>query len=64
LGLTQSAVALALASFGAGSMVAALALPRLLEKLTDRAAMLGGIGVMVVGLFAGIFVSGHSSLMA
>ena len=31
-GLTQSAVALALASFGAGSMVAALVLPRLLEK--------------------------------
>jgi len=64
LGLSQSAVALALASFGAGSMVAALALPRLLEQLTDRTAMLGGIGVMVVGLFAGIFVSGHSSLMA
>lgn len=63
LGLTQSAVALALASFGAGSMVAALVLPRLLEKLNDRTAMLGGIGLMVVGLFAGIFVVGHASLM-
>ena len=64
LGLTQSAVALALASFGAGSMLAALALPAMLEKLTDRTAMLGGIGVMVAGLFAGIFVVGHIPLMA
>ena len=64
LGLTQSAVALALASFGAGSMVAALVLPRLLEKLTDRTVMLGGIGVMVVGLFVGTLVVGHASLMA
>ena len=63
LGLTQSAVALALASFGGGSMLAALALPRLLVKLSDRTAMLGGIGVMVVGLFAGVFVVGHASLM-
>jgi MFS family permease len=62
-GLTQSAVALALASFGAGSMVAALGLPRLLEKWSDRTAMLGGIGVMVVGLFAGNLVVGHTSLM-
>ena len=63
LGLTQRAVALALASFGAGSMVAALVLPRLLEKLTDRSVMLGGIGVMVAGLFAGTLVVGHASLM-
>ncbi|MDP3810875.1 MAG: MFS transporter [Hydrogenophaga sp.] len=63
LGLTQSAVAWALASFGAGSMVAALVLPRLLEKLTDRSVMLGGIGVMVAGLFAGTLVVGHASLM-
>jgi MFS family permease len=63
MGLSQSAVALALASFGAGSMVAALALPQLLEKLSDRTAMLGGIGLMVVGLFAGIFVVGQASLM-
>lgn len=64
LGLTQSAVALALASFGAGSMVAALALPRLLDKLADRSVMLGGIGLMVVGLFAGTWVVGQAALMA
>lgn len=62
-GMTQSAVALALASFGAGSMVAALGLPRLLEKLSDRTAMLGGIVVMVTGLFSGMFVGGPVSLM-
>jgi MFS family permease len=64
LGLTQSAVALALASFGAGSMVAALVLPRLLEKLADRRVMLGGIGLLVAGMFAGTLVVGHASLMA
>ena len=64
LGLSQSAVALALASFGAGSMVAALSLPRLLEKLADRSVMLGGIGLMVAGMFVGTLVVGHASLMA
>ncbi|MBS3910982.1 MAG: MFS transporter [Hydrogenophaga sp.] len=63
LGLTQIAVAQALASFGAGSMVSALVLPRLLEKLVDRSVMLGGIGLMVAGLFAGIWVVGPVSLM-
>ncbi len=63
LGLTQSAVALALASFGAGSIVAALALPSLLNKMEDRRVMLGGIGLLVVGMFAGILVMGQGSLM-
>ncbi len=63
-GLTQSAVAMGLASFGAGSMVAALALPRLLEKLADRPVMLSGIGLMVAGLYAGTLVVGQTSLMA
>lgn len=63
-GLTQSAVAWALASFGAGSMVAALVLPRLLEKLADRSVILGGIGLMVAGMFAGTWVAGHTSLLA
>lgn len=64
LGLTQSAVALVLASFGTGSMVAALVLPRLLEKRTDRSVMLGGIGLMVAGMFTGTLVAGHAPLMA
>lgn len=61
--MNQSAMALALASSGAGSMVAALVLPQLLEKLPDRTAMLGGIGLMIVGLFAGVFVEGNAALM-
>ena len=37
---SETDVAYALAAFGGGSMVAALGLPRLLERLTDRAVML------------------------
>jgi MFS family permease len=64
LGLTQNAVALVLASFGAGSMIAALALPRLLDKLTDRTVMLSAIGLLVVAMFAGVWVTHQSTLMA
>ena len=39
-GGSDTEVAYALAAFGGGSMVAALALPRLLERLADRAVML------------------------
>ena len=63
MGLTQSAVALALASFGAGSMIAALILPSLLSKLTDRSVMLSGVGLLVVGMFAGTLMIGQYSLM-
>ncbi|WP_018390381.1 MFS transporter [Ancylobacter sp. FA202] len=53
LDLDQSATALALAAFGGGSMVAALLLPRLLETVPDRTAMLAGAGVLVAGLLVG-----------
>ena len=52
-GLTQSAVAAALAAFGAGSMAAALALPRLLERWQDRTVMLAAIAVLVLMLLLG-----------
>ncbi|HCL4101633.1 TPA: MFS transporter, partial [Pseudomonas aeruginosa] len=52
-GLPQTSTATALMAFGAGSMLVALILPRLLERLNDRIAMLCGGGVLVVGLFAG-----------
>lgn len=45
-------VALALAVFGAGSMAAALALPRVLEKTPDRIVMLFGATGLVAGLMA------------
>lgn len=42
LGLSESAVAVALAGFGGGSMLAAFALPPLLQKIEDRKVMLTG----------------------
>ena len=50
LGLTDEALALTLAAFGAGSMVAALGLPRLLEKHSDRRVMLIGTAGMTLAL--------------
>ncbi|HHZ8329675.1 TPA: MFS transporter [Pseudomonas aeruginosa] len=58
LGLSQRDMALALAVFGAGSMTAALFLPRLLDRAPDRIAMLVGSAILVVGLLAGYAVSG------
>ena len=57
LKLTQNATALALAAFGAGSMLVALCLPRLLDKLPERKVMLGGAVLLVVGLFTGPIAS-------
>lgn len=51
LGLPQSAMAVALAAFGAGSMVAALALPSLLERWPDRWVMLLGVLALAWVLF-------------
>jgi H+ antiporter protein len=52
-GLSQGDTALALAAFGAGSMLAALALPRILDHVPDRAVMLAaGTGLAVATLLA------------
>lgn len=50
LGLSDSALAWTLFSFGAGSMAAALVLPRLLDALPDRPVMIGGAVLMVASL--------------
>ena len=50
LDLGAPQVALAFAGFGAGSIVAALLLPRILERLEDRPVMLGGGGVMILAV--------------
>lgn len=52
LGLPASDVAIALAVFGGGSMLAALALPRLLERIGDRAVMLPAAAAIAVLLLA------------
>ena len=48
LGLDASALAWTMFAFGAGSMLAALALPRLLDRVPDRPVMVGGAGLMIV----------------
>lgn len=52
LGLGQSAMAITLAAFGGGSMLAALLLPRLLERVSDRTVMLSAASAMTVTLAA------------
>lgn len=48
LGLAESKVALALATYGAGSMLAALMLPKLLNHISDRSVMLAGASLAVL----------------
>jgi MFS family permease len=50
LGLGAPQVALAFAGFGAGSIMAALLLPRLLERIRDRPLMLGGAALMILSV--------------
>lgn len=56
-GMTQTATALALACFGSGSMLVALLLPRLLERVPERPAMLVGAGLIAVGLLTGFLLA-------
>ena len=51
---TETDTALALAGYGFGSMLAALALPRILKKHPDRRFMLAGGGLLVLGLLGGM----------
>lgn len=62
-GLDQRATALALACFGAGSVLAALGLPRVLERLADRTVMLGGAGLLCVGACLAIGVPNYGWLL-
>ncbi len=63
-GLGEQATAWALAVFGAGSIFAALALPRLLEGRQDRTVLLSGALVMSLALGAGaFFVRDYGSLL-
>lgn len=55
-GRGETAVTLATGLFGAGSMAVALMLPRLMDRLPDRAVMLTGAGVMSVMLAAGAYL--------
>ena len=52
LGLSDSALAWTMFAFGTGSMLAALALPRILDHAPDRPVMIGGASLMVLTLLA------------
>jgi len=61
LGLPESALAWTMFAFGAGSMLAALILPRILDRIADRPVMLAGAVLMVatlLGLAASVSLSG------
>lgn len=59
LGLGQREVALTLAAYGGGSMMAALLVPRLLDRISDRAMMIAAAAMLTIGLgaMAALFAS-------
>ena len=63
LGGAESDTALALAAAGAGSMVVALLLPRLLDTRPDRPFMLAGGALLGLGLLLGLTTPGLAALL-
>ena len=63
LGRDASDVAWALGASGAGAMLAALLLPRLLDRVSDRPVMLGGGLVLAIGLALAAVVGGFHALL-
>jgi MFS family permease len=61
--LGEPQVAIALSAFGAGSMVAALLLPRVLEIVADKPMMLLGGGFLTGGLFAGPWLGSFTAMV-
>lgn len=65
LGLAQRDVAIAFAAYGGGSILAALLLPRLLDRISDRTIMTGAaatLSVGLAGLAVGLPIAGPASL--
>lgn len=62
-GLQQEQTAWALAAFGAGSMIAALVLPRLLENVSDRLVMLLGTAILIPGLATAAVIPAYLALL-
>lgn len=62
-GRAQADVALALAFYGGGSMLAALVLPKLLDRLPERPLMLGAAGALtaILAVLSTLFASGQAS---
>lgn len=64
MALGPSQVALAFAAFGAGSILAALLVPRLLTRVADRGLMLAGAGLMAVAVAGVSAVATLAGLLA
>ncbi|HQT51008.1 MAG: MFS transporter [Acidovorax sp. 17-64-282] len=62
-GLTQTATAIALACFGAGSMLIALVLPKVLDRVPERRAMLVGASVIAIGLLVGAALASRYAVL-
>ena len=58
---SQTDVAWTLAASGGGTLLAALALPRILDRVTDRAVMRAGAGALVSGAVAAASLSAADS---
>ncbi len=62
-GGTEVETAYAFAAYGAGSMIAALVLPRFLDRFPDRPFMLSGAAALCVGLFLPLFQPDFTGLL-
>lgn len=62
-GLSETASAVAFAAFGGGSMLAALILPLLLERLSDRTIVLAGAVALAGSLALGPLADGFAPLL-
>lgn len=63
LGLGQRQTAWALAAFGGGSMIAALVLPRVLDRLPDRAVMLSAASILPIALVGMAMISTYPLIL-
>lgn len=62
-GMTQTATAIALACFGAGSMLVALALPKLLDRMPERRVMLTGAALIAACLLGGLVLASRYAML-
>ena len=64
LGGGDTLVTVAYAASGGGSMLAALLLPRVLDRIAERSVMLAGGALMAVGMAAGMMMPSLAGLLA
>jgi MFS family permease len=64
LGGADTLVTVAYAASGGGSMLAALLLPRVLDRIAERSVMLAGGALMAVGMAAGMLMPSLGGLLA